>query len=267
MPEQSCESIKEWNGSADTYGEFVARCSIYRDAADALIDISAVRPGTSVVDLACGTGTLTECLRRRWPGGQVAITAIDASERMIDIARRRIGTRDVHFHCARAEEFGAVIADPVDRVICAAALWQFDWIKAISQVRQALTPGGMFCFSVPSFRATPGDESNTVLQLIRRERDKRGIGWNPHEVDRQGEFRNLCSAGFTVLERRTVVLNASGTAYLELLRIPVMAATCFLLDDLSRELISHVLAAVQREVEARPVNVALHWKLFALTPS
>src|SRR5262249_49708903 len=55
----------------------------------ALVDAVAARvpPEAAVADLACGTGDLAIALRRRLPGARVE--GIDASPRMIELARAR----------------------------------------------------------------------------------------------------------------------------------------------------------------------------------
>ena len=49
--------------------------------------LSDIQEGMSVLDVACGTGAMFEALRERKPSH---ITAVDLSEKMIEIAARKV---------------------------------------------------------------------------------------------------------------------------------------------------------------------------------
>ncbi len=76
-----------------------------------------------VLDAGCGTGRDADLLRKRWPG--IYLVALDGSQRMLDVARERLGTDRVEY---RHADLGQPLnlGTPVDAVVSVAA---FHWVR------------------------------------------------------------------------------------------------------------------------------------------
>lgn len=75
----------------------------------AIFDHANIRNGISVLDVACGTGVLTEEYLKR---GVASVTGVDISPNMIRIAQNKFSYANVRFICADIEE--AVFKKPFD---------------------------------------------------------------------------------------------------------------------------------------------------------
>ena len=93
------------------------------------------RPGETILDLGCGDGVLTERIR----AAGARVVGVDASEDMVDAARRR--GIDAHVADGQAldhdRQFDAVFSN-------AALHWMLDAAGVATGVFRALRPGGRF---------------------------------------------------------------------------------------------------------------------------
>lgn len=153
-----------------------------------------LKPRTCV-DLACGTGSVTEILAKK--GYQVM--AVDMSEDMLAVASQKTADLDPApwFFCQYLQELQ--LPKAVDMAVC--ALDSMDYItdpedcrKAIHRVYKYLNPGGIFIFDVNTpekLRAMDGqvflDEDDDVYCVWRGEFD---------------EQTNICSYGMDLFQRR-----------------------------------------------------------------
>ncbi|MQA87679.1 MAG: methyltransferase domain-containing protein [Streptosporangiales bacterium] len=104
---------------------------------EALIDLLDPRPDERIIDLGCGTGTLTSEVAAR--GARVL--GLDSSTAMIDQARGQHPELD--FEVADAHVF--TFREQADAVFSNAALhWMTDPDAVIARVWAALRPGGRF---------------------------------------------------------------------------------------------------------------------------
>ncbi len=152
-------------------------------ASTALMEAARVGPGTKVLDLACGPGHTTNAATRL---GADAL-GIDASQAMIDIARRR-------FPNARFE-IGDMLAPPVgpwDAIVCRMGAHHVDpqWIDVAFGV---LSPGGRVAIA-----------ETTVTDAADRSKDMR----TPEEWAEAFE-----RAGFANAESRETGANMSAIPY------------------------------------------------------
>ena len=152
-----------------------------------------VKPRT-VVDLACGTGSVTEILARRG----FPVIGVDMSEEMLTVATMK--TMDLKprpmFSCQLLQELR--LPKAVDMAVC--ALDSLDYIldprdckEAIRRAYKCLNPGGIFIFDVNTpekLRAMDGqvflDEDDDVYCVWRGEFD---------------EETNICSYGMDLFQR------------------------------------------------------------------
>lgn len=105
-----------------------------RDEAVRRLDI---RPGDSVLELACGTGLNFPRLRR---AGAAHITGVDLSAKMLERARRR----DPDARLLRADFLRADLGGPFPRALCTFALSLLpEPVDAVLAMRRHLTPDGV----------------------------------------------------------------------------------------------------------------------------
>ena len=77
-----------------------------------ILDNAAVREGSRVLDVACGTGVLIGDYLRR---GVASVTAVDISPEMIRIAREKFPQENVRFVCGDAES--APLGENFDAIV------------------------------------------------------------------------------------------------------------------------------------------------------
>lgn len=98
------------------------------------------RGDEAALDAGCGTGRVTELLLERLPEGSVL--AVDASEDMVEAARRRFAG-EPRVRVERQDLLSLEVAEPVDLVLSTAT---FHWIKdherLFGRLAKALRPGG-----------------------------------------------------------------------------------------------------------------------------
>lgn len=122
----------KWN--AELYD---AKHSFVSEKAKGVVDLLAPKPGERILDLGCGTGTLTAEIAAS--GAQVI--GVDRSSEMIGEARKKF--LDLHFAIcdARSLNFSAEF----DAVFSNAALhWIPEAAPVVEGVSRALKPGGRF---------------------------------------------------------------------------------------------------------------------------
>ncbi len=87
-------------------------------AGDRLLQLLDIRDHEDVLDLGCGNGKLTAKIRALTRG---RVVGIDASEKMIDLARKYKG---IEFHVLRAENMS--FYEEFDVIFCNSAFQWFD---------------------------------------------------------------------------------------------------------------------------------------------
>lgn len=154
----------------------------------------------TVLDAGCGTGRVTAALRDRLPEGRVV--ALDASARMLEEARRRLG--DDRMEYLQADLLLPLTLEPVDAVLSTATFhWVPDHDALFANLARVLRPGGALV-------AQCGGSGNiaSVIAVLATV----GDGWvgahyfaSPEETERR-----LQASGFgeirTWLEERTTVV-------------------------------------------------------------
>ena len=138
-----------------------------REATAALLDASAIGPGSRVLDVAAGAGEQTlDIARRVGPAGQVLAT--DISPRILELARaklQRAGFPGVQTRVSDAEALGLALEPDdagFDAVVCRLGLMFCTRpAAALAAARAALKPGGRFGALV--FAAPPANPCIALL--------------------------------------------------------------------------------------------------------
>lgn len=136
-----------YNTGAVGYDEFFGQ--VTRLYIPALLQAVRLRGGQSVLDVATGTGIAAEAAQAAvGPTGQV--TGGDVSPNMLDIARARLADLPVRFQHFDAHDL-PFAGGSFDAVICQLGLMFFDDpVRALSEFRRVLRPGGRVAVSVNS---------------------------------------------------------------------------------------------------------------------
>jgi SAM-dependent methyltransferase len=118
-----------------------------RPLGDALINRAGVRQGERVIDVGCGTGATTIALAEL-VRPQGAVLALDLSEPMLALARRRCAERGldhVRFVCADAQSHRF---EPAHDLLLSrfGVMFFSDPVAAFANLRTALRPGGRLGF-------------------------------------------------------------------------------------------------------------------------
>jgi trans-aconitate 2-methyltransferase len=151
-----------------------------------------------VIDAGCGSGRITEALRKRLPRGHAI--ALDESASMVDAAMRRLGPNaDVRV----MDLLELQVEQPVDAILSTATFhWIADHQRLFARLRRALRPGGRLV-------AQCGGEGNIDIlraranEVLAREpytahfRDWRAP-WNYAGAEQTRE--RLLAAGFSVAD-------------------------------------------------------------------
>lgn len=134
-------SLDTWN--PDQYAKFQRERE--QPFAD-LIALVRAAPHLRVIDLGCGTGTLTKRLHRVLNARETV--GLDRSERMLDVARRE-PLANVRFEVGAIEDVAG--ENEYDVIVSNAAFhWVEDHEALLRRLFAALTPGGQLAFQLPA---------------------------------------------------------------------------------------------------------------------
>jgi trans-aconitate 2-methyltransferase len=144
-----------------------------RPAHDLLARVSVESP-LNIVDLGCGTGTVTALLRARWPHAK--ITGVDNSREMLERAQTAVA--DVAWETADLAQWAP--STPVDLIVSNAALhWLDNHRTLFPRLISHLALGGVLAAQMPAQHTAPSHEIGFALaesarwrgqlaQLVRR---------------------------------------------------------------------------------------------------
>jgi SAM-dependent methyltransferase len=123
----------------------------------AILDLAGDVAGRRILDVGCGSGPLFAALRDR---GAI-VTGIDSSARMLELARRRLGT-SAALHLADLRSPLPFADGAFEDVVASLVLHYLeDWTAPLAELRRVLTPGGRLIASVDhpfhsQLQASPG---------------------------------------------------------------------------------------------------------------
>jgi SAM-dependent methyltransferase len=131
----------------------------------------SVRPGNTLLEIGCGTGTWTRYLTKL----PAQIHAMDISEDLLAMARTKMSKPDVQFVCGDIEKLP--FADQSFDFVCGLSiLHHLDNPKALSEIYRVLKKGGKVWFSEPNMLNPQIMIQKNVLPI------KRWLGDTPDET-------------------------------------------------------------------------------------
>ncbi len=152
-----------------TFSKF-AENAFYSKINDRLVDMAEVKAGQRIVDLACGTGLVTELIADRMRGAKNSvIIAIDQSAISLKQAMENLtGVRDsaIQFIQSRVELLSETLKESADTIIfCNAIHYIADKDALVTDISKALKPGGTFAFNTSFFN---GGQHPDSLKFYRK---------------------------------------------------------------------------------------------------
>lgn len=121
-----------------------------------LIENLPALPGTTLVELGCGTGRNLEFLGERLAAFR-RVYAVDLCPALLEVARRRLGTH-AHVEAVEADATTFCPPEPVDAVYFSYSLTMIpEWERALANALAMLRPGGVLgCVDFYVSPAAPG---------------------------------------------------------------------------------------------------------------
>ncbi|MDI6731280.1 MAG: class I SAM-dependent methyltransferase [Candidatus Margulisbacteria bacterium] len=149
-------SQTSWNKVAGWYDQLVGeKGSDYHQNViiPQLIDLIKPQKGEKIIDIGCGQGVF--CRRLAEKG--IVVTGIDASPRLIDIAKKHSNNQAIKFQVADAADLKNISNAAFDAAISILALQNMEPLeKVIAEIARVVKPGGRFflvlnhpCFRIP----------------------------------------------------------------------------------------------------------------------
>ncbi len=133
-----------WDERRDEIGEPVT------GVRDRMLELLSPKPGETVLDIACGSGELTEALSPR-VGDSGRVICTDFAMQMVDAARHRgeaLGLANVEYREMDAEQMDLEDSS-VDGAVCRFGfMLMADRVAALRETRRVLRNGGRLVFAV-----------------------------------------------------------------------------------------------------------------------
>ena len=137
-----------------------------RPAQDLLARVALDAP-QRIVDLGCGTGSVTALLRARWPAAR--IVGVDGSPAMLE--RAHAARSDIEWELADLAAWTP--AAPVDLLFSNAALhWLDDHATLFPRLLSHLRPGGVLAVQMPAQHDAPSHQIGYALAQSARWRER-----------------------------------------------------------------------------------------------
>ena len=156
---------------------------------------SYLPPEGNVLEIGCGAGTITIGLLERG----YKVTAVDFSERMIELCRKRISEegleQTVQFFIKDSRDLGDIRRQAFDAVLMMGPLYHLvykeDREKALREAFNRLKPGGIILSSFISRYGIWGDIIKTIPEAIEHQADVRSVIDHGKDLDKPtvGGFR------------------------------------------------------------------------------
>jgi ubiquinone/menaquinone biosynthesis C-methylase UbiE len=262
--------------NAQEYEKYAQNYSLYRKTGQQLLALAAPTPDMTVVDLACGTGVVTEQLVQMFPNIH-KIIAVDSSVAMLEIARRKPSLLAVQFYQSRAEELHTPLPQAsVDTVLCNSAFWQMAARKTLTAISFVLKPFGQFIFNGPTQTRTNQEERPAfayslglqMLHIAQQEHNyvppqkkQRSIETIEHLPPEQIQ-QIIESIGFEIAHHQVIEIERTAADIYAFLKIPVM--TLRYLPDLDYPIRMEILDKAYQHFNPSHADLA-RWDYYVVT--
>ena len=183
-----------------------------------LVDMADVGSGQRIIDLACGTGSVTQLILDRLRGARDSVViAVDHSaaalkEAMEDLKDARDAA--VHFVQSRVEQVSEAVKESADTIFyCNAIHYVADKDAVVAEISRSLKLGGKFAFNTSFFEGGQTPESLVFYRkwMLKASRIlRREYGLSPVKSERvesrkqltPQQYRDLVeSNGFRVIKQ------------------------------------------------------------------
>ena len=195
--------------------------AFFRRVNSTLVEQAHLERGWTVVDVACGSGAVSELILERIRGAREAmVIGLDISTTALkDASEKLAGYRDavVEFVQARAEEMSKTIRRAADAVVfCNGIHYIEDKRRLLKEVYQTLRPGGVFAFNTSFFEGALPPETQKfyrrwMMKALRKLKEDHGLRPTRDKVQSRQhltaeEYRELLEAeGFKVKSEELVL--------------------------------------------------------------
>ena len=247
--------------------------AFFRQVHTWLVDRAGLDRASSVVDVACGSGLVTELIRERIRGARDAmIVALDVSSSALKDARARMAGMAgaaVEFVEGKAEELSTLVRTKVDTVVfCNGIHYVEDKRLVLHEVHETLRPGGTFAFNTAFFDGAELPETlpfyrRWMIKSLRLLKSRYGVSPDRTKVEARRQLtaeqyvEALRAEGFAVRVQELVPATLSQDGWLDISRfadfaqgtlpgIPVAQATEVLCDAIRDTFAEMQLSGVAR---------------------
>jgi len=171
----------------------------------AMLDLLAARPGETITDVGCGTGSFAILLKQRHPN--VSVIGIDPDAEALGIARDKSATASVMVDWRQgfADALSASSADAVTSSLVFHQVPLAGKRSGMAAMYRALKPGGRFVFCDYS-------RQTGLMRLLFRLTVQRPDGVEDTQPNADGVLPDLIAeAGFTDVTERARIHTLTGT--------------------------------------------------------
>ena len=179
--------------------EYDGKAVVQASAGQRLLALLDIKEGEDVLDLGCGTGTLTMKIREKTSG---RVMGIDAEVEMIEEARKRYGSSGIFFNSIPAEEM--TFQEEFDVIFCNSV---FQWFRNpeqnIDKCYKAMRKGGRIGVQAPA-REVYSPNFIEAIERVRQDTETGEIFKHFREpwffLETEEEYRELFErTGFQVI--------------------------------------------------------------------
>jgi ubiquinone/menaquinone biosynthesis C-methylase UbiE len=115
--------------------------------AQMVVEHCSIGPGKTVLEIGCGTGTLTEVLAKTG----ATVVATDIFQDFLNAVEGKIGHNpNISYKIADAETLEGLPDASFDAVVGLSILHHLDVNKTLASIKRVLKPGGMLAFAEPN---------------------------------------------------------------------------------------------------------------------
>jgi ubiquinone/menaquinone biosynthesis C-methylase UbiE len=123
----------------------------HRPVGEQAIELMAIPPGATVLDVGCGSGWATRLMAEKASAGRAV--GIDIADEMIQLARETsTSLANVEFRVASAEKLPFADAEFSHAFSMESLYYYADMLAALREIKRVLKPGGLFVAVVDLFK-------------------------------------------------------------------------------------------------------------------